>query len=106
MTLRRLAYVIALLVALVPGTASAAHYDTPNFSVSAPNAELAKRFGDMAEHYRREKAIEWLGKEMPQWSRKCPLRVEVTMDAAGGATTFTFGTDGNRSMVTSQSAQM
>ena len=106
MTLRRLVYVTALLVAFGPASASAAHYDTANFSVSAPNAELAKRFGDMAEHYRREKAVEWLGKEMPQWSRRCPLRVEVTMDAAGGATTFTFGSDGNRSVVTSQSMEI
>jgi hypothetical protein len=106
MTLRRLVYVTALVVALAPGTASAAHYDTANFSITAPSADLAKRFGDMAEHYRREKAMEWLGKEMPQWSRRCPLRVEVTMDAAGGATTFTFGNDGNRSVVTSQSMEI
>jgi hypothetical protein len=86
MTLRRLAYVIALLVAFGPASASAAHYDTANFSVSAPNADLAKRFGDMAEHYRREKAVEWLGKEMPQWSRRCPLRVEVTQDARSRVT--------------------
>jgi hypothetical protein len=107
MTLRRLASVIALLVAFGPSKASAAHYDTPNFSVVAPTAELAKKFGDMAEFYRREKATEWLGKEMPQWSRRCPLRVEVSMNAAGGATTFTFGSDGNgRSMVTSQSMEI
>ena len=106
MTLRRLASVIALLVAFGPSKASAAHYDTANFSVTAPTAELAKKFGDQAEYYRREKAVEWLGKEMPQWSRRCPLRVDVTMDAAGGATTFTFGSDGGRSMVTSQSMEI
>ena len=41
MTLRRLVYAIAL-VSSGPGTASAAHYDTANFSVIAPTAELAK----------------------------------------------------------------
>ena len=107
MTLRRLASVIALLVAFGPSKASAAHYDTANFSVTAPTPELAKKFGDQAEYYRREKAMEWLGKEMPPWSRRCPLRVDVTMDAAGGATTFTFGSDGGgRSMVTSQTMEI
>src|SRR5262249_4255107 len=89
-----------------PGTASAAHYDTQNFSVNAPTPELAKRFGDQAEFYRREKAIEWLGTEMPAWPRKCPLRVEVTASAAGGATTFTFGSDGGRPIVRSQSMEI
>ena len=105
MTLRRLVYAIAL-VSSGPGTASAAHYDSANFAVTAPSAELAKKFGDMADFYRREKAIQWLGKEMPPWSRKCPLRVDITMDAAGGATTFTFGSDGGRSVVTSQSMEI
>jgi hypothetical protein len=101
MTLRRLfsAFVAALLV---PAIASAATYDTTNFSTEAPTPELAKKFGDMAEFYRREKAIEWLGREMPQWPRRCPLQVQLTQGSAGGATTFTFGQDGNRPVVTSQ----
>ena len=106
MTLRRLVYAIALVVSVGPGTVSAAHYDSANFAVTAPTAELAKKFGDQAEYYRREKAVEWLGREMPPWSRKCPLRVDITMDSAGGATTFTFGSDGGRSVVTSQSMEI
>ena len=105
MTLRRLVYAIALF-SFGPGIASAAHYESANFAVTAPTAELAKKFGDMADFYRREKAIQWLGKEMPPWSRKCPLRVDITMDSAGGATTFTFGSDGGRSVVTSQSMEI
>jgi hypothetical protein len=56
----------------------------------------------MAEFYRKEKALDWLGREMPHWPRKCPLQVQVTMGSAGGATTFTFGSEGGRPVVTSQ----
>ncbi len=79
-------------------------YVTTNFRVTAPTKEMAEKFGDMAEHYRREKAMEWLGEQMPNWNQRCPLRVEIRMKDAGGATTFTFGSVGNgRSGVLSQS---
>ncbi len=102
MTLRRLATALLLAVLGSPGVASAASYETANFVVDAPTAELAKKFGDQAEFFRKEKALEWLGREMPAWPKKCPLRVQVTMGSAGGATTFTFGSENGRSMVSSQ----
>jgi hypothetical protein len=100
MTLRR--FLFALAVASVPASATAAHHETANFVVDAPTPELAKKFGEMAEFYRREKALEWLGREMPAWPRKCPLQVQVTMGSAGGATTFTFSSEGGRPVVASQ----
>ncbi len=100
MTLRRhLLAIVAVLLA--PAFASAASYETANFVVEAPTAELAKKFGDMAEFYRKEKAMEWTGREMPQWSRRCPLQVQITQGSAGGATTFTFGTENGKPVVTS-----
>jgi hypothetical protein len=39
---------------------------------------------------------------MPDWPEKCPLRVQVTMGSAGGATTFSFSARGGRSVVASQ----
>ncbi|CAN5518501.1 hypothetical protein BH11PLA2_BH11PLA2_20070 [soil metagenome] len=66
-------------------------YVTANFRTSAPTKELAERFGIMAEHYRKEKAMEWLGAEMPNWPERCPLKVELNTKQGGGATTFTFG---------------
>ena len=104
MTLRRLLVAFALLV--LPGTASAANYTTANFTVTAPDEQLARRFGDMAEYYRKEKALEWLGEEMPNWPRRCTLRVDITQNGAGGATSFTFGADGNRGVVTSQQMEI
>ena len=101
MTLRRHFSALALVL-FAPAFAPAATYHTDNFTVDAPTAELAKKFGDMAEFYRKEKALEWLGREMPQWSRRCPLHVQITDGSAGGATTFTFGqTADGRPVVTS-----
>jgi hypothetical protein len=100
MTLRR--HIIALAVVLVaPAFASAAKYTTDNFVTEAPTAELAKKFGDMAEFYRLDKARQWLGREMPQWQQRCPLQVQITSGSAGGATTFTFGNEGGKSVVSS-----
>lgn len=105
MTLRRLLCALALTLSIT-GPASAASFETANFSVEAPNADLARRFGEMAEYYRREKAMEWLGQEMAPWPRKCPLRVIVSMNGAGGATTFTFGSRDGRPAVTGQEMEI
>lgn len=100
MTLRR-HFSAIVSVLLAPAIASAASYDTANFRTEAPTPELAKKFGDMAEFYRKEKALEWTGREMPQWPARCPLQVQITQGSAGGATTFTFGQDGGKPVVTS-----
>src|SRR5205823_3113945 len=48
---------------------------TPNFVVSAPTQQIAQQIGQYAEHYRKQKAVEWLGQEMPNWPQPCPLQV-------------------------------
>src|SRR5437868_15370495 len=69
----------------------AAGYKTTNFTVSAPTPQLAKEIGDQAEIYRRDLAIEWLGKELPAWSKSCPIHADVAPNkGAGGATSFVF----------------
>jgi hypothetical protein len=67
-----------------------ASYRTPNFLVRAPTPAIAQQVGRYAEHYRREKALLWLGQEMPPWGQPCPLQVTVTMNGSGGATSFAF----------------
>ena len=62
---------------------------THNFLVTAPDQNTAQQFGQLAEHYRKQKAVEWLGQEMPNWPRPCPLTVKPTMGGAGGATSST-----------------
>jgi len=71
--------------------AEAAQYKSTNFVVNAPTPALAKEIGDSAEHWRKVLSIDWLGKEMPAWSRPCPIRAEVAPRlGAGGMTTFVF----------------
>jgi hypothetical protein len=94
----------ALVLALVAVTLSTGAYvRTPNFYVDAPTPEIAQKVGQLAEHYRREKAIEWLGQEMPTWARPCPLKVTVSPQGPSGATSFTFAPGGG---VTSQSMEI
>ena len=69
--------------------ANAAGYKTTNFIVSAPSPQLAKEIGDQAEIYRRQLALEWLGQELPAWSKPCPITVKLE-SGAGGATSFVF----------------
>jgi hypothetical protein len=81
----------AIILVLAGALASlGATYPTANFLVEAPDQAFAKQIGDAAEHYRRQKAMEWLGYEMPTWGRRCPLRVTVTGNGSGGATEFQF----------------
>jgi hypothetical protein len=80
----------SIAVVLLGATASlGASWPTPNFIVEAPDPAFAKQIGEYAEHYRRQKALEWLGQEMPTWGRRCPLRVSIS-GSSGGATEFGF----------------
>ena len=81
----------ALFLALWAVPVGAAGYRTNNFSVAAPTPQLAKEIGDAAEHWRRELAHQWLGHELPIWSKRCPINARVAPTlGAGGATSFVF----------------
>ena len=71
----------ALIIAAIP--VQAAQYRTQNFLVDAPNPQIAQQFGQMAEHYRKQKAIEWIGREMEPWPQPCPLYVRPDFNGAG-----------------------
>jgi len=94
MASRRL-LIAAFLFAFIVGSIRAdERFNTENFEVIAPTKKLAEQFGRYAEQYRRDKAMEWLGDEMPRWAERCPLIVEINPRKTGGATTFTFGRRG------------
>jgi hypothetical protein len=82
---RHLVFILAAVFASM-----GASYRTTNFIVEAPNAGIAQQVGQAAEFYRKEKAKLWTGQEMPTWPQPCPLRVTVTMNGSGGATSFAF----------------
>jgi hypothetical protein len=91
----RVVSILALLTGfwLLPAgpLAHAAGYKTTNFVVSAPTPQLAKEIGDQAEVFRRQLAVEWLGQELPAWSKPCPISADVSPNkGAGGATSFVF----------------
>jgi hypothetical protein len=87
---RRPSILILVSFFLLPGTVLGASHRTQNFIVEAPTAQIAQQVGEYAEKYRKEKAVLWLGREMPPWGQPCPIRVTVTMGGAGGATSFAF----------------
>ncbi len=99
MTLNRFAFLGLTFAICTLSVQADERYQTENFEVSAPTKKLAEQFGKYAELYRKEKALDWLGEEMPNWKKRCPLVIEITPGRTGGATTFTFNKRGG---VTSQ----
>lgn len=81
---------VALMLGMVAQSASAASYTTRNFQIEAPTADAAQRVGEHAEACRKAIAQAWLGQPLPDWSRRCPIRVVLTSGEAGGITTFSF----------------
>ena len=72
-------------------TATAAQYATPNFVIQTEDATLAKQFAETAEASRKQLTMLWLGHNIPNWSRPCPVRVKVDERlGAGGETSFSF----------------
>jgi hypothetical protein len=79
----------ALLVACL--LSMGASYRTQNFIVTADTPQLAQEIGDAAERFRRDLAIEWLGRELPPWTDICPITAQISPNlGAGGATSFYF----------------
>jgi len=62
---------------------------TKTFVVSAPSQSLATDVARLAETYRRDLAIEWLGQPLADWRQPCPIHVTLAR-GAGGATSFMF----------------
>jgi hypothetical protein len=76
-----------------------ASFRTANFVVEARTPEVARTVGEHAEKCRVEIARAWLGRELPNWSTPCPIKVKLTGGEAGGLTSFGF----NDGRVTDQS---
>ncbi len=85
----------AVLIAAAAFFSLGANHRTENFLVTASTRQLAAEIGQTAEHFRKQLAIEWLGKELPRWQQPCPIQATVNPRmGAGGATTFAFDTRG------------
>lgn len=69
--------------------APAVEVTTRNFIIRAPNPRLAQQAAQLAEKYRRELSLEWLGYEIAPWDEKCPVQVIIDR-LPGGETSFAF----------------
>ena len=96
MTLRlpRLLCALVCVAAPAPAALAEGRATSPNFDVTADTQELAEVFARAAEDFRRTKALEWLGREMPRWEKRCPLSVKLNSREAGGDTSFEFNDAG------------
>lgn len=81
---------VLLLFVATTFDAESAEFATANFVVVAQKADVARQVGLRAEYFRRSKAIEWLGTEIPTWGQPCTVQVRLTQGGAGGATSFAF----------------
>jgi RNA polymerase sigma factor (sigma-70 family) len=63
---------------------------TANFAVTAPTRQAARKVARAAEQHRKALALLWLGKEMPTWSERCPVRVRLTDHGPACYTSFQF----------------
>ncbi len=79
-----------LAVGLLSTDALGASFRSANFVVEARTAEAARAVAERAEVCRKVIARQWLGKELPNWSSPCPIKVKLTNGEAGGVTSFGF----------------
>lgn len=61
-----------------------------NFTCNYADQAFAQRVVDVAERERGVRALEWLGKKLPEWSKPCPITVKITKSSGGGATSMAF----------------
>jgi hypothetical protein len=84
-------FVRAALLAAVLMVSMGARVRTPNFVVQTDDPQMAQQMAQAAEKFRRDLAIEWTGKVLPQWAQPCMLTAQIAPGlGAGGATTFVF----------------
>jgi len=89
--LTRAALLAAIVFSVGAGPSFAASCRTTNFIVTAPTHPFARQVAEMAERYRRDEALQWVGYELPRWLHPCPITVHVGPNlGAGGATSFAF----------------
>jgi len=60
---------------------------TKNFRVNSPKGN-ARAYALALEYWRKQHALEWFGKELPDWGKPFPVTIASGNIGAGGATTF------------------
>lgn len=84
-------FAVACGLCLLAAASMGAKHRTRNFVVETADPRFAVQMAEAAEYYRRELALQWLGRELPDWPTPCPMTVQVGPQlGAGGATRFVF----------------
>ena len=79
------------LLAVLLLVSMGARQQSANFIIETPDPAFAQQVSQAAERFRRDLAVEWLGRPMPNWSQPCVMTVQAAPNlGAGGATTFVF----------------
>jgi hypothetical protein len=66
-------------------------FRSQNFLVKASTLAVARQIARAAERQRKEKALEWLGEELPPWREPCPIEVKITDGSPGVSASFDGG---------------
>ncbi len=85
--MRPTALLISLLVCFsaIPGRSADMAIGT-NFTVLAPSQALADAVANRAEAFRKQSALEWLGKELPDRKGRSLITVDITSEKDEGLT--------------------
>lgn len=89
-TLRFCRHIFFAWLAACTAVSAAERFETANFVVIADSVDVAEKVARTAEKQRKELALFWLKKAMPNWSKPCRVSVNVGSIGAGGQTTFQF----------------
>lgn len=81
---------IIVLFFCLAGLADGATYRTKNFVVTTSDPLLAQQMAQRAEFLREDLAKFWLGKPLPNWFRRCKIKIRIGEYSPGGQTSFIF----------------
>ncbi|MDO4575368.1 MAG: hypothetical protein Q4D98_09175 [Planctomycetia bacterium] len=83
--------ILTVLTVLFLATAlHAATYRTKNFAVTAQDPQIAEQMARRAEFLREDLSKFWLGKTLPNWYKRCRIKIRIGDVAPGGQTSFIF----------------
>jgi hypothetical protein len=81
---------LTLLLVLGALSSAGAAYQTDNFVVEAESSSVAGQVARAAERQRKQVAVCWLGRELPDWPEPCAIEVHVAPGPVRGVSSFTF----------------
>ncbi len=68
----------------------AATFQTKNFTVVTSDPRVAEEMAVRAEELRTQLSVFWLGKELPNWCKRCKIQIKISNEPPCGSTTFVF----------------